>query len=153
MTYSLIEERSFSPAILEAMGNITSLLMLAETIPVSELALKLEGFAAILKKEDREAVSAFSRWLNDYFAQVSGLPESALHSDLHLEEDPAMLEENLRIYFAQARAEGRDEGWDEGQKEGVATTRHIIAEQLKATGMKLEDIARITGLDVATLRG
>jgi len=79
MTYSLIEERSFSPAILEAMGNITSLLMLAETIPISELALKLEGFAAILKKEDREAVSAFSRWLNDYFAQVSGLPEAALH--------------------------------------------------------------------------
>jgi len=145
MTYSLIEERSFSPAILEAMGNITSLLMLAETIPISELALKLEGFAAILKKEDREAVSAFSRWLNDYFAQVSGLPESALPPDLHLEEDPAMLEENLRIYFAQARAEGRDEG--------VSTTKHIIAEQLKATGMKLEDIARITGLDVATLKG
>jgi len=56
-----------------------------------------------------------------------------------------MLEENLRIYFAQARAEGRDEG--------VATTKHIIAEQLKATGMKLEDIARITGLDVASLQG
>jgi len=46
---------------------------------VEQLALKLEGFAAILKKEDREAVSAFSRWLNDYFAQVSGLPEAALH--------------------------------------------------------------------------
>jgi len=25
------------------------------------------------------------------------------------QDDPAMLEENLRIYFAQARAEGRDE--------------------------------------------
>ena len=61
------------------------------------------------------------------------------------QEDPAMLEENLRIYLAQARAEGRDEG--------VSTTKHIIAEQLKATGMKLEDIARITGLDVATLKG
>ena len=46
---------------------------------VEHFALKLEGFAAILKKEDREAVSAFSRWLNDYFAQVSGLPEAALH--------------------------------------------------------------------------
>jgi len=87
MAYSLIEERRFAPAVLEAMGNIASLLMLAETLPVEELALKLDGFAAILKNEDREAVRAFSMSLNDYFAQVSGLPEAALPPpDLHLED-------------------------------------------------------------------
>jgi len=112
---------------------------------VEHFALKLNGFAALLKNEDREAVRAFSQWLNDYFAQVSGLPESALPPDLHLEEDPAMLEENLRIFFTQARVEGRDEV--------ISTTKRSIAEQLKASGMKLEDIARITGLDVASLKG
>jgi len=47
---------------------------------------KLNSFAALLKNEDREAVRAFSLWLNGYFAQVSGLPEAALPPDLHLED-------------------------------------------------------------------
>ena len=53
---------------------------------VEHFALKLDGFAAILKNEDLEAVRAFSMWLNDYFAQVSGLPEASLPPDLHLED-------------------------------------------------------------------
>jgi len=46
---------------LPGMRNLVSLLFYAESVPPEELALSLDSFFEILKKEDADAVHLFSR--------------------------------------------------------------------------------------------
>jgi predicted transposase/invertase (TIGR01784 family) len=57
------------------------------------------------------------------------------------------LERGLQQGLERGRLQGREEGWQGGRQEAVLE----MAKNLLTTGMQLEQIARIAGLDVETL--
>ena len=50
--------------------------------------------------------------------------------------------------WKKGREEGRKEGREEGRKEGVKEGRADVARNLLSIGMTLEDIAKVTGLEI-----
>ena len=53
-----------------------------------------------------------------------------------------------RRSMEEGREEGRKEGREEGRKEGVKEARADVARNLLSIGMSLEDIAKVTGLEI-----
>lgn len=53
-----------------------------------------------------------------------------------------------RRSMGEGREEGRKEGREEGRKEGVKEGRADVARNLLSIGMTLEDIAKVTGLEI-----
>lgn len=53
-----------------------------------------------------------------------------------------------RRSMEEGREEGRKEGREEGRKEGVKEGRADVARNLLSIGMTLEDIAKVTGLEI-----
>ena len=53
-----------------------------------------------------------------------------------------------RRSMEEGREEGRKEGREEGRKEGVKEGRTDVARNLLSIGMTLEDIAKVTGLEI-----
>jgi predicted transposase/invertase (TIGR01784 family) len=150
LRYYLIEERSFSQAMLAGIRNLVALLFLAENLPPEELALSMDAFFTIIESEDSNAVALFGRWINDYFRQVAGSDADAPHLELRTGEEPSMLAENLRIWRKKYREEdfreGRQEGRQEGRREGRSEERREVAQRLLQRGMSLPEVAEVTRL-------
>ena len=53
-----------------------------------------------------------------------------------------------RRSMEEGREEGRKEGREEGRKEGLKEGRTDVARNLLSIGMTLEDIAKVTGLEI-----
>ena len=53
-----------------------------------------------------------------------------------------------RRSMEEGREEGRKEGREEGRKEGLKEGRADVARNLLSIGMTLEDIAKVTGLEI-----
>lgn len=53
-----------------------------------------------------------------------------------------------RRSMEEGREEGRKEGIEKGRKEGVKEGRADVARNLLSIGMTLEDIAKVTGLEI-----
>jgi len=157
--YYVIEERSFSASALLGMRNLVSLLFYAETVTPEELALSLDSFFDILKKEDAAAVNLFSRWLNDYFRQLAPDLVGNDHVEIRSGEDPSMLAENFRLWRERVFKEGQELGLEQGLSSGIekgmargkqASAREI-ARRLLARGMALDEVATVAGMSVAEL--
>ena len=53
-----------------------------------------------------------------------------------------------RRSMEEGREEGRKDGREEGRKEGLKEGRADVARNLLSIGMTLEDIAKVTGLEI-----
>jgi hypothetical protein len=152
LRYYLVEERAFAPQTLLGLRNLAALLFLAETLSPEELVLRFDAFFDILKHEEPEAVAAFSRWINDYLAQLSGETRLGRPANFGAEEGQAMLEENLRAWKKRLLDQGRAEGREEGREKGREEATRGFALRLLASGLDYVDVAALSGLDVEEVR-
>lgn len=67
---------------------------------------------------------------------------------LFVDSNRRSMEEGREEGRKEGREEGRKEGREEGRKEGVKEGRADVARNLLSIGMTLEDIAKVTGLEI-----
>ena len=82
-----------------------------------------------------------------YYRDLKNVTETA-----HDEGIETGLEQGLKQGHAAGRKQGRQEGMTEGRKQGTQDTQCLIAQKLRAEGMRLEQVARLTGLSLDKLK-
>ena len=130
--------------------------------------VELPKFQAHSIKEKKMAV-LWLRFLTEIDEQTKEVPQELLDNPetskaLKTVEESAMSKDEdfwdklgtERLLFVdsnrrsmeEGREEGRKEGREEGRKEGVKEGRTDVARNLLSIGMTLEDIAKVTGLEI-----
>ena len=135
--------------------------------------VELPKFQAHSIKEKKMAV-LWLRFLTEIDEQTKEVPQELLDNPetskaLKTVEESAMSKDELLAYedfwdklgaerllfvdsnrrsMEEGREEGRKEGREEGRKEGLKEGRADVARNLLSIGMTLEDIAKVTGLEI-----
>ena len=135
--------------------------------------VELPKFQAHSIKEKKMAV-LWLRFLTEIYEHTKEVPQELLDNPetskaLKTVEESAMSKDELLAYedfwdklgaerllfvdsnrrsMEEGREEGRKEGREEGRKEGVKEGRADVARNLLSIGMTLEDIAKVTGLEI-----
>ena len=135
--------------------------------------VELPKFHAHSIKEKKMAV-LWLRFLTEIDEQTKEVPQELLDNPetskaLKTVEESAISKDELLAYedfwdklgaerllfvdsnrrsMEEGREEGRKEGREEGRKEGVKGGRADVARNLLSIGMTLEDIAKVTGLEI-----
>ena len=135
--------------------------------------VELPKFQAHSIKEKKMAV-LWLRFLTEIDEQTKEVPQELLDNPetskaLKTVEESAMSKDELLAYedfwdklgaerllfvdsnrrsMEEGREEGRKDGREEGRKEGLKEGRADVARNLLSIGMTLEDIAKVTGLEI-----
>jgi len=157
---NLMEINSYQEEVLLNIKNTVSAVFLLENTPFTEIRNYFGKIVNLVEQEDRETYENFERWSLNYLGtdpQKLKEAQNAFRKAISNHRRPKMWATTAKKVMELERAEGLAEGLAEGRVEGLAEGQRNkaieTARRMKAEGLDIQLIARVTELSEQEILG